>query len=106
MRGWASRKGDCVGGMADKVLPSHSFDTQDGLYDVAWSELHENQVVSGSGDGSIKLWDITLAVSSLNAGTAHAEHRACLDAFLGRSAGLYTSGSGHIENGFARHGQS
>ncbi|EGN96839.1 hypothetical protein SERLA73DRAFT_170214 [Serpula lacrymans var. lacrymans S7.3] len=36
------------------------YDTQDGLYDVAWSEVHENQLVTGSGDGSIKLWDIML----------------------------------------------
>jgi WD40 repeat protein len=36
------------------------FDTQDGLYDVAWSEVHENQLVTASGDGSIKLWDSTL----------------------------------------------
>ncbi|KAI9593741.1 WD40-repeat-containing domain protein [Syncephalis fuscata] len=37
------------------------YDTQDGLYDVAWSEQHEHQLVTGSGDGSIKLWDITLS---------------------------------------------
>ncbi|GAA99599.1 uncharacterized protein L969DRAFT_411797 [Mixia osmundae IAM 14324] len=37
-----------------------AFDTQDGLYDLAWSETHENQIVSASGDGSIKLWDIAL----------------------------------------------
>ncbi|KAI0091511.1 WD40 repeat-like protein [Irpex rosettiformis] len=36
------------------------YDTQDGLYDVAWSEIHENQLVTGSGDGSIKLWDIMI----------------------------------------------
>ncbi|CAL1714215.1 unnamed protein product [Somion occarium] len=36
------------------------YDTQDGLYDVAWSEIHENQLVTASGDGSIKLWDIML----------------------------------------------
>ncbi|KAF7975452.1 hypothetical protein HWV62_7764 [Athelia sp. TMB] len=36
------------------------YDTQDGVYDVAWSEIHENQLVTGSGDGSIKLWDIML----------------------------------------------
>jgi peroxin-7 len=36
------------------------YDTQDGLYDVAWSEIHENQLVTGSGDGSIKLWDVML----------------------------------------------
>lgn len=38
------------------------FTTQDGLYDVAWSETHENQLVSASGDGSIRLWDVTLNV--------------------------------------------
>ena len=38
------------------------YDAQDGLYDVAWSEIHENQLVSASGDGSIRLWDITLNV--------------------------------------------
>ncbi|KAI8823995.1 WD40-repeat-containing domain protein [Fimicolochytrium jonesii] len=36
------------------------YDTQDGLYDLAWSEVHENQLVTSSGDGSIKLWDVTL----------------------------------------------
>jgi WD40 repeat protein len=41
----------------------HSFDTQDGLFDVCWSEVNENQLVTASGDGSIKLWDTTLAVS-------------------------------------------
>lgn len=39
------------------------YDTQDGLYDIAWSEIHENQIVTASGDGSIKLWDIMLNVS-------------------------------------------
>ncbi|TFK29683.1 peroxin 7 [Coprinopsis marcescibilis] len=42
-------------------LPALSIDkyyeTQDGLYDVAWSEIHENQLVTASGDGSIRLWD-------------------------------------------------
>ena len=39
------------------------FPTQDGIYDVAWSEIHENQLVSASGDGSLRLWDVTLNVS-------------------------------------------
>lgn len=42
--------------------PNDSYNTQDGLYDVAWSEIHENQLVSASGDGSLKLWDITINV--------------------------------------------
>lgn len=40
------------------------YDTQDGLYDVAWSEVHENQIVTASGDGTLRLWDVTLQVSS------------------------------------------
>lgn len=36
------------------------FDTQDGLFDCSWSELHENQIVVASGDGSIKLFDVAL----------------------------------------------
>lgn len=41
-----------------------SYETQDGLYDLAWSEVHENQILTASGDGSLKLWDVTLNVSS------------------------------------------
>ncbi|GAA5942067.1 uncharacterized protein JCM15063_004290 [Sporobolomyces koalae] len=37
-----------------------AFDTQDGLYDLAWSEVHENQIATASGDGSVKLWDVML----------------------------------------------
>lgn len=37
------------------------FDTQDSLIDLSWSEAHENQLLAGSGDGSIKLFDITVA---------------------------------------------
>ncbi|CDR38366.1 CYFA0S02e00804g1_1 [Cyberlindnera fabianii] len=36
------------------------FDTQDGLFDLAWSEMHANQVVTANGDGSLKLFDIGL----------------------------------------------
>lgn len=36
------------------------FDTQDSLYDTAWSEIHENQIVVACGDGSVKLFDISL----------------------------------------------
>jgi peroxin-7 len=34
------------------------FDTKDGLFDVAWSEENENQLVTCSGDGSLRLWDL------------------------------------------------
>ncbi|KAJ2370109.1 peroxisomal targeting signal 2 receptor [Coemansia sp. RSA 2611] len=42
------------------LAPQKHYDTQDGLFDISWSEAHENQLVTASGDGSIKLWDITL----------------------------------------------
>lgn len=47
-----------VGG--DTLTTTTRFDTQDSLYDVAFSELHENQLAVASGDGSIKLFDTTL----------------------------------------------
>ncbi|KAI9808013.1 MAG: peroxisomal targeting signal 2 receptor, partial [Pycnora praestabilis] len=42
------------------IVAEKWFDTQDSLYDIAWSEAHENQIVVASGDGSIKLFDIAL----------------------------------------------
>ena len=46
-----------LGVKADNLV---RFDTQDSLYDLAWSESHENQVLVAAGDGSIKLFDIGL----------------------------------------------
>jgi len=40
-----------------------SYDTPDGLFDLAWSETHESQLVTASGDGTIKLWDTNRKVS-------------------------------------------
>lgn len=42
------------------IVPLKWYTTQDSLYDLAWSEIHENQVLTASGDGSIKLFDSTL----------------------------------------------
>ncbi|KAJ5465709.1 peroxisome targeting signal receptor [Penicillium desertorum] len=44
---------------ANGIQPLKWFTTQDSLYDLAWSEIHENQVLAASGDGSIKLFDCT-----------------------------------------------
>lgn len=40
------------------LMELRSFDTADGIYDCAWSEENENILISASGDGSIKAWDI------------------------------------------------
>ena len=37
-----------------------SFETADGLYDCSWSEYHRDVLVSASGDGSIKIWNVSL----------------------------------------------
>ncbi|KAJ2336054.1 peroxisomal targeting signal 2 receptor [Coemansia sp. RSA 2681] len=44
----------------NSLQPRQQYDTQDGLFDLSWSESHENQLVTASGDGSVRLWDITL----------------------------------------------
>lgn len=36
------------------------FETQDCLFDTAWSEAHENHILTANGDGSVKLYDIAL----------------------------------------------
>lgn len=43
-----------------RLQESNSFLTQDCLFDTAWNELHENQVVVAQGDGSLRLFDISL----------------------------------------------
>ncbi|PWY88760.1 peroxisome biosynthesis protein (Peroxine-7) [Aspergillus sclerotioniger CBS 115572] len=42
------------------IVPYKWFTTQDSLYDLSWSEIHENQLLTASGDGSIKLFDATV----------------------------------------------
>ncbi|RKP25064.1 WD40-repeat-containing domain protein, partial [Syncephalis pseudoplumigaleata] len=64
---WILRSGAGPQGMDVEKL----YDTQDGLYGLAWSEQHENQLVTSSGDGSIKLWDITLSEFPIQHWTEH-----------------------------------
>uniref|UniRef100_A0A6B2LA89 Peroxin-7 n=1 Tax=Arcella intermedia TaxID=1963864 RepID=A0A6B2LA89_9EUKA len=40
------------------LQPIAQFYTQDGLFDCAWSEENPNHLISVSGDGSMKLWDV------------------------------------------------
>ena len=46
--------------LLDRIVNFCRYDTQDSLFDVAWSEAHENQIVVGCGDGSVKLYDISV----------------------------------------------
>lgn len=55
------------------------FETQDGLYDVAFSEAHENQLVTASGDGSIKFWDAALQEHPIRNWAEHQREVFCVD---------------------------
>lgn len=39
------------------ITVGKAFDTRDALYDIAWSEVHGDQIVAASGDGTVKLYD-------------------------------------------------
>lgn len=47
------------------------FPTNEGCFDVAWSEVNDNILVTGQGDGTIKFWDVkkndSFPISSLKA---------------------------------------
>ncbi|RDA84695.1 hypothetical protein CP532_2761 [Ophiocordyceps camponoti-leonardi (nom. inval.)] len=49
-----------LGLTARGVQVEKTFDTNDALYDLAWSEINENQVLVACGDGSIKLYDLAV----------------------------------------------
>lgn len=62
-----------------QLLVEKVFDTQDGLYDLAFSESHENQLVTASGDGSIKLWDTALQEHPIRNWAEHGREVFCVD---------------------------
>lgn len=47
------------------------YNTRDGVYDCAWSELNENHIVSACGDGTIRLWDMASKMNPLRAYMGH-----------------------------------
>ncbi|KAM3432798.1 hypothetical protein MY4824_006315 [Beauveria thailandica] len=47
-----------LGLTAQGVQVEKAFDTNDSLYDLAWSEINENQLIVACGDGSLKLFDL------------------------------------------------
>ncbi|KAK3688510.1 peroxisome biogenesis factor 7 [Podospora appendiculata] len=48
----------CLGLSAAGIQIEKTFDTNDALYDLAWSEINENQLVVACGDGSLKMFDL------------------------------------------------
>merc|ERR1712000_479385 len=43
------------------IVPLKTYPTQDALYDVTHSEVHSFHVLTSSGDGSLRLYDVSLA---------------------------------------------
>ena len=39
--------------MTGSLEEIHRFNTNDGIFDIAWSEANENQILSACGDGSV-----------------------------------------------------
>ncbi|KAI0529865.1 WD repeat domain-containing protein [Xylaria digitata] len=50
----------CLGLGPQGVQVEKTFDTNDAQYDLAWSEINENQLLVACGDGSIKLYDVNV----------------------------------------------
>ncbi|PNH36898.1 hypothetical protein VD0002_g7101, partial [Verticillium dahliae] len=47
-----------LGLTARGIQVERTYDTNDAQYDLAWSEINENQLIVACGDGSIKLFDV------------------------------------------------
>ncbi|CRK43092.1 Peroxisomal targeting signal 2 receptor like protein [Verticillium longisporum] len=47
-----------LGLTARGIEVERTYDTNDAQYDLAWSEINENQLIVACGDGSIKLFDV------------------------------------------------
>jgi len=72
-----------------------AFDTADGLYDCCWSEVNENILVSASGDGSVKVWDLSAppAANPLRSLEEHSHEVYCVAWSLGGGRDTFLSAS-------------
>ncbi|RYP09364.1 hypothetical protein DL765_008484 [Monosporascus sp. GIB2] len=51
----------CLGLGPQGIYVEKTFDTNDAQYDLAWSEINENQLLVACGDGSVKMYDTNVA---------------------------------------------
>ncbi|XP_007944504.2 peroxisomal biogenesis factor 7 [Orycteropus afer afer] len=70
-----------------------SFDWNDGLFDVTWSENNEHVLVTCSGDGSLQLWDTAKATGPLQVYKEHIQEVYSVDWSQTRGEQLVVSGS-------------
>ncbi|KAL2081932.1 hypothetical protein ACEWY4_021750 [Coilia grayii] len=70
-----------------------SFDWNDGLFDVTWSENNEHVLVTGAGDGSIQVWDSENSQGPLQVLKEHTQEVYSVDWSQTRGETLLVSGS-------------
>ncbi|XP_076873954.1 peroxisomal biogenesis factor 7 isoform X3 [Brachyhypopomus gauderio] len=77
----------------DDVLLLNSFDWNDGLFDVTWSESNEHVLVTGGGDGSLQIWDTANHRGPLQVLKGHTQEVYAVDWSQTRAENLVVSGS-------------
>ncbi|KAG7461005.1 hypothetical protein MATL_G00205000 [Megalops atlanticus] len=70
-----------------------SFDWNDGLFDVTWSENNEHVLVTGAGDGSLQIWDTANPQGPLQVLKEHTQEVYSVDWSQTRVETLVVSGS-------------
>ncbi|KAI1897474.1 hypothetical protein AGOR_G00083650 [Albula goreensis] len=70
-----------------------SFDWNDGLFDVTWSENNEHVLVTGAGDGSLQIWDTANPQGPLQVLKEHTQEVYSVDWSQTRVENLVLSGS-------------
>ncbi|XP_053317016.1 peroxisomal biogenesis factor 7 isoform X2 [Spea bombifrons] len=70
-----------------------SFDWTDALFDVTWSEVSENILVTSSGDGSVQMWDTSKPEGPLQVLKEHTQEVYSVDWSQTRGEQLLVSGS-------------
>ncbi|KAG9283077.1 peroxisomal biogenesis factor 7 [Astyanax mexicanus] len=70
-----------------------SFDWNDGLFDVTWSESNEHVLVTGGGDGSLQIWDTANPKGPIQVLKEHTQEVYSVDWSQTRGENLVVSGS-------------
>ncbi|XP_075453951.1 peroxisomal biogenesis factor 7 isoform X1 [Ascaphus truei] len=70
-----------------------SFDWSDALFDVTWSEVSDNILVTSSGDGSLQLWDTSTPQGPVQVYKEHTQEVYSVDWSQTRGEQLLVSGS-------------
>eukprot|EP00035_Acanthoeca_spectabilis_P025994 m.460831 g.460831 ORF g.460831 m.460831 type:complete len:357 (+) comp22150_c0_seq1:259-1329(+) len=78
------------------IVEKTRLEWPDGLFGACWSEEHENQLVTASGDGTVHLWDLGLANHTrgpLRVFKGHTKEVVCVDWNQTRGPPLFLSAS-------------